>query len=391
MENLHKKVIWNAISAYFLLIVSIFFLFSKQEYINHPFVKNHVKAAFSLHILLLGMYFVMSYDFLDGVDVLWYSINTIITAIFSLWIFGAMLYGAYEAHRGKTTSLGEIFHTAGLSKEIVRNNTTEKLQEEQTLLLILAHIPFIGYIIYPRHKDIPHIRDVSQLNLFVTVVSCLLASVGYLSLASLCMLAYIIWGVFQSLRLVFQNEIITLDLSKAPTAEEKYILQKSLLTYLWNTLGKKTFSPLKSLVEEKTKLRRETELADIKKLKTLKKSVFPSWIFYVPVVNILGLFALKSYDSFHIKNGITISLIFVLMFATLGWDSPLLVFVLFPICYGIGYIDRKAYKMPYIYDIYSFFGHIFSGIWHIFHRTRTLQKTEKKVSVKMTEETKKES
>lgn len=390
MEELNKKVVGNAMVAYAMVFVCIVFLWSKQKYLNHPFVKNHVKAAFSLHVLLLGMYFVMSYGFLENIKILEYSINTIITAILSLGIFGGILYGALQAHRGKTTSLWEIFHTAGLSREVVKNTKTEKMQEEETLLLILAHIPFIWYIIYPKHKDIAHIRDVSQLNILITLISTLLWVFWYISLASLIMLAYIIWSVFQSIGLVVNNTITTLDFSKTPTAEEKYIIHLALIRYLKNTFNSKKFTELKTLIQEKTETRRKSELADIENLKKLKASPLPTWLLYIPVINLIWIFFRHNRDTILFKNGLIITLIFIILVAWLGINNSLLTFILFPICYGIGYSDRKAYKMPYIYDIYHFFAVIFWGIWGIFHKTKELKNTKKEVSVKINDE-KKES
>ena len=65
--ELHEKIKGNAISAYFLIGVSILFLWDKGVYINHPFVRSHVKTAFSLHILLFAMLFLMGYDIGSGI------------------------------------------------------------------------------------------------------------------------------------------------------------------------------------------------------------------------------------------------------------------------------------------------------------------------------------
>jgi hypothetical protein len=86
--ELHKKVIGNAISAYFMIIVSISFLWSKSPYINHPFVKSHVKTALPLHILLLLMLFLMGFDIADGISLFGIaSLNDIITCILGIGIF----------------------------------------------------------------------------------------------------------------------------------------------------------------------------------------------------------------------------------------------------------------------------------------------------------------
>lgn len=379
MENLHKRVIWNAVSAYFMVGICIFFLFNKDPYIDHPFVKNHVKVAFSLHVLLFLMLFIMSYPFLDGITFLTYSLNTLITAGLWLFLFGAILYGMFQAKRGHSMTLGEIFHKTGVSKDLMKHNSTEELWEEETLLLILAQIPFVWYIIYPQHTKIPHIRDVIQLNLLVTIITCLLFVLWYNSLASLIMLAYIIMGVFQGMRLWIESKITTLDMSLFPTAQEKYILQSAVITYISHTLKKNTFSPLKEIIAEKKQTHYERELSELEGVKKLSPTSIPSWIFYIPVLNLIWIFFLKTQDNVHIKNGITLTLltlIIALLCYVFDMSGNILVFMLFPLFYGIGYLPRKAYHMPYIYDIYSCFAKVFSIIWSIFHTTRKLQKTD---------------
>ena len=46
-----------------------------------------------------------------------------------------------------------------------------------------------------------------------------------------------------------------------PTVEEKYILQKSLIAYVWNNLRKKNFIPLSEILETKTLLAAKARLA----------------------------------------------------------------------------------------------------------------------------------
>lgn len=52
MQELNKKIIGNATAAYFMVFVSLCFLFSNKENVNHPFVKSHVKSAFALHFMM---------------------------------------------------------------------------------------------------------------------------------------------------------------------------------------------------------------------------------------------------------------------------------------------------------------------------------------------------
>lgn len=388
MQELNKKIIGNAVSAYFMVWICIFFLFNKSPYMDHPFVKSHVKVAFMLHIILFVMLFIMSYPFLDNIAFFGYTLNTLITAGLGLTIFGAILYGMLQAHRGKSLTLWEMFDTAKVSKDIVKHNSTETLGEEETLLLILAQVPFLGYIIYPRHKKIPHIRDIIQLNIIVMLISSFLFVVWSFSLASIIILLYIIAWVFQAIRLGMEHKISTLDMSLVPTAEEKYILQKSLCSYVGNTLRKKTFVPLKKLREEKAKKHYEREVEELEALKKLAPAKIPGWVFYIPFLNLTWIFYLKTQEKTHIKNGITLTLIWALLTGLLWYfdiHNGILIFMLFPLFYGIGYLPRKAYHMPYIYDVYAFFAAIFWFVGHIFHRTRNLQKTDKQETIKIDE------
>lgn len=101
------------------------------------------------------------------------------------------------------------------------------MSEEENSLLITAQIPFLGYIISPRHSDIALMRDVSQLNLVTTLSATIFFLTGHSSFASLVMLVYTIWCVAQSLRLTFHGEITTLDMSRVPTPTEKYLMLRA--------------------------------------------------------------------------------------------------------------------------------------------------------------------
>lgn len=108
-QEQNTTVIGNAISSYFLVFACIFFLWSKNPNINHPFVRNHVRVAFSLQMLLLLVLFVMSFRILEGFHVFGYSLNTIVTMTLCMVIFAGILYGIFKAHSGESITLGEVF------------------------------------------------------------------------------------------------------------------------------------------------------------------------------------------------------------------------------------------------------------------------------------------
>jgi len=363
MEELNKKVIWNAVSAYFLVLVSLTFLVSKQKHLNHDFVKSHVKSAFALHALIWIILFIMSYGFFESIHVLTYSLNTIITAILMLITFSGILYGMFKANKGQTVTIGEMFHHASSGKQYLTKNKSENIQEEQAIIMILAHIPFLGYIVGTRHKEIPHMRDVLQLNFLVTLLACALFIFGYTSLANIIMLVYIIWSVAQSISLATQWVIVTFGIDAIPTVEEKYILQKTVLRYVLNTFNRKVFVPFNTIHQQKKEQREKDEQESEKNM--------------------------KSPYSFKIKNLVILIALFIGCSVYFGWDSRVLILFLFPFTYLFWHSDRKAYKMPYIYDIYALISWILYKISHIFSTAKKLKNTNIHEKIVIWEEQKK--
>lgn len=359
MEELNKKVIGNATAAYFMVFVSLSFLFSSKPELNHPFVKAHVKSAFTLHLLMGILLFVMSYPFLDNIKIASYSLNTIITAIIALIIFAAILYAMNKAHKGQSVTLWEIFQKAGVSKNIVRTQSSQEIKEDEWSILMLAHIPFLWYIIGPKHMQLSHMRDILQLNFIVTLIVILIFIAGYSSLSSIILLAYIIWSVLQAVSITTGGKVISIGIDMLPSVEEKYIIQKSLLHYVKNTLKKNTFVPLSKIIATKTLERQTDEKHN--------------------AANI------KSKYGYHTKNALILIILFIISLFIFGLSSPIILLFLFPICYSIGYSERVAYKMPYIYDLYAAVSSCLYKISHVFSRAKKLKNTTKNESIKMWE------
>lgn len=368
MEELNKKVIWNAVSAYMMVLVSVTFLFSKKKYLNHPFVRSHVRSAFILHVSLFIIWFIMSYDFFSSITILAYSLNSIITAILFLCVFAAILYGMRKAHLWQSVTMWEIFHTASWSKKYITKNTSENIQEHDAIKMILAHVPFLGYVVGTRNIHLTHMRDILQLNLIVTLCATLLLIFGYSSLANIVMLVYIIWSVMQSISLVMNWNVASIWIDILPTVEEKYILQKTIIRYILNTLNKNIFVPFSEIKQQKIQERKDDLIASEK--------------------------SMKSPYSFIIKNSIVLLALFIWCMMVFGIDSPVLILFLFPVSYLFWYSEQKVYKMPYIYDIYDLVSRILWKIWHIFSQAKKLKNTTKTESIKLWDtpvEVKKES
>ena len=62
----------NAQSAYFMIFISLMFLFNKRDSnINNDFVKSHTKTAFFIHLLFLIIYIVfIHYGLLSNFSIL---------------------------------------------------------------------------------------------------------------------------------------------------------------------------------------------------------------------------------------------------------------------------------------------------------------------------------
>ena len=97
----NRKVIGNAMIAYFLLFICITFFFNKEnKYINNTFVKSHVKTAFLLHILFLLVYIVfISFNVGRSLSIIGLSLNSIIASALFIGLFGILMYGMYQAHK----------------------------------------------------------------------------------------------------------------------------------------------------------------------------------------------------------------------------------------------------------------------------------------------------
>ena len=139
----------------------------------------------------------------------------------------------------------------------------------------------------------------------------------------------------------------------------KYILQKTTIRYVLNTLNKKTFVPFKEIKAEKT----------LKRVADEKANEMSMTFEY----------------TYMLRNAAVLLILFIVSVLYLAWDSPVLILFLFPLSYLFAYSERKAYKMPYIYDIYALFEYIISKIYHTFKRAKTLKNTTKSETIQISQ------
>lgn len=377
-SQLSKKIRGNAAVSYWLIGISLAFLWSKNPSLNHPFIKKHVKIAASLHIILLWFLILMSFSLWESIKIWNISLNDAIT--FWLWslLFWSIIYGAYKAFHGESYSFGDIFDTLWGGHTLLLSEKKQSQSEQDIALITLSHIPFLGFTLVSQESQRDDLRDIGLFNLIVTLILILLLILGWKNLALFLFLLYIFWVVFVSIQLITSYELLKLNLSFIPTPREKYILLKTSYFYLKNMVYKKDFQPWVSIQTKLSENLQKNEIQRREELSWLKVFPFSPLILSVPVINFWGLFFLKTQMRDHILKGIVLSIIFIIILLVMWTQSPYILLGLIPFFYHLWEREKLGSHMPYVSDMCIISGHIFYFLKKIFSKTRELQK--KKVS-----------
>ena len=392
MENeaIHSKIKANAVSAYLLLFVSIFFLFNKDnKYLNNNFVKSHVKTAFSIHILFLITYIVfISIGFLNWIPLFELSVGDIIAKIIFFILLGWLLTGVYKAHIWEVFNAFDILQFTKNSQEnIIDINGDGKFWEKDKMTILLSYIPFIWFLNYPKYKENNIIRNNIKLNLTITIIIFLLYIYSHYNIANILLLFYTISIVFIGITMFSRDQIISLNLSKIPTFKELSYIIKSLWEYIKSYFSDKDLTSIHNIVERKINEDINKEKQELKDLENKKISRLPSFLIYIPYINLIFLFIKNTKYTYHIRNGLTItSLLILLQIVAYFWyyESSLNRMVLIPILFWIWFSrNEPVYKMALIYDIYEWFQKFIAIISLQTKKANQIRKTETKVSLKV--------
>lgn len=357
---LDEKIIKNAQSAYFMIFISLMFLFNKHDSnINNDFVKSHTKTAFFIHLLFLIIYIVfIHYWLLSNFSILWYNLNFILASILFILSFSLLLLGIYNAHIWNRFKIWSVIKS--WEKWDIFNIKKVKIWEKDKTTFILSFIPFIWYIIYTRYPSNELVKNIAKFNLSVSLFITVLFISWYSNLAILLILVYIVFIVFFSIMLVFNDEIIVLNLYFIPTFEEveRYIDVSS--KYIRNYFKKWAFTLLNKLVDdEKNRDMRQSKL-DLEELNSKNEISLSKNLIYLPIFNFVFLFFLNSKYKFHIINWFYISLLFIVSWWVFWFRNDYQVLLIFPIFYWIWYVqNRLNYRMPLIYNLHLLLSHIF--------------------------------
>ncbi len=375
---MNKKIINNAISAYFWLGALLLFP-SKKENINHPFVKKHAKTALFIHILMMINYIIfISYTFLWGISIVWFYLNHVFASIIFLWLFWWLLYGAYKASIGDNFSIKEMSSMTKTDTIVQIKNSN--LNEQWILTIILSLIPFIGFTLKGRFYNYksPIIENNIKVNVISTLIICSFFSLWYENIWFLLLLFYLIFIWFYAILVIIKENIITFHLQIIPTFEDLSIYFFSLLKYLKNYFWNNTFISF----EERIKQERQSYTLILEKdrifLDSLRDEKLNKILAYIPYINIITLVDIYSKNRNHIINWLSItllSLIFILI-----WKPNYQIFLIFLVFFGIWYTKKREYRFPFLFDIYTWFTYIFKTIFSSGKKAIDLQKEVKEVN-----------
>ena len=362
-----------------MIFISLLFLLNRDnKYLNNSFVKSHTKTAFIIHMMFLITYVVFVWFGLGKeFSVLWYWVNTILASVIFIGLLAMLLYGIYRANKGEVLTADELLT---LSRQDTLIEVEKKdFTEQEKVSIILSYIPFLWYIVYGQNYQNIILKNISKIALYAWVFIAILFIFSSYNLALLFSLGYIVFVVFSCIVLITKDELVKINIDKIPGPEEKISIQKALISYMGKYFGKKEFIELKKIIASKKQERISEEKKNTQALSQLNNVSLPKKLIYIPFFVLIYLPQLKSQQKLHIKNSLWITLWILLSWCVFGIESPVQVFALFPIAYGIWFIDRIWYQMPYAYELYELiFEKILWKIFGIFKKWEKLHKTEKK-------------
>ena len=355
-QEISQKIRNNGIVAYLMLFISWLMLFNKENpNVNNSFVKSHIKSSIIIHILILLCYIVFShYNFLSWIVFLWVSLWTILATIAYLILWFMLARWVIAAYKWNTLSMWEaVKFWDKLSLDINNDNIVD---EKDKLTIILTHIPFVGYMIWSQY-DNERVKNIIKINLLSSLIIVLVYLLWYWNITLLLMLIYIVFVSFNWAYLFLKDEVITINLPNIILPRYSILYLKAFFTYIklyfkWNFKNYSEILNEKKLEQEKDE---EAKTLMIEKLPPVKLS---KYLIYIPFINIIFLFQKANQHTYHIRNWLTITFLYLIFLIALFFSvisSKLLILFLFPICFGIWMLNKLYYKMPYIYDLYSIF------------------------------------
>ena len=363
-NSISEKVKWNAISAYLFIFIAWLFLLNKtNDNINNEFVKNHAKTASLIHLgFLITIIVFLSNNLFASTIIMWIWLNFIITTILCLALLVLIILWIYKAKNGLTFNIIKDI-SISKTKNILDIDWSWDVTEKEKLTVLLSFIPIIWFINFAKYKNNETIKNATRLNILISLMIALLYIFSHWNLANILSLAYTVLIVFIWINLFARNELISIKLPIIFSPENAYIWFISLTSYIKNYFDEKDFKGFKIINNYNSEQYLIREQKDEKNLSTRKNLKLPKTLIYIPIINLIFLFFKDTKYSFHIINGVTITILLILtwVLAKIWYFNPNMhILSLFLILFWIWYTkNRLAYRMPIIFDIYLLFKKIF--------------------------------
>jgi hypothetical protein len=289
-----------------------------------------------------------------GLIIFWYWLNIILANIIFIALIAIMIYWIYKASIWEHFSIWLLFKASkNISLDI---NNDNKFDEKDKLTIVASYIPFIWYIVWAKY-DNKLIQNILTFNLFIWVVITLIYILWYWNVSTIFVLIYIIYAVFVWVNLFARDELTNISLPYYFSPNWKIILQKNIIKYLRHYI-KWDFKEFDIITKESKLEKEESEKKESEEVNNLRSIKIPEFLIYIPIVNLFTIFLKENNYKLHIRNWLIITFISILIsiFIILWYiTAKVLLLVLFPICFGLGYIKTKYYKMPYIYELFILF------------------------------------
>lgn len=362
----NSKIIWNAVSAYFMIFVSGMFLFNKQNpLLNNSFVKKHTKSALIIHLGFLLSYLIfISYGIGSNISIWSFALNYIIASSLCIFFLWMMLFAISKASKGEIFAIWEIIRVAKVKKMIDVENNQTNWNEREKLDILLSYIPFVSfYIAATKQKENLFILHASRGTLFITVILILLYNFHHTNIVIFLILLYLIYVVFIWLNIFTTWNIFQIRYANVFSPEYKFEYTQALSRYLKNYIRWNDLQKMSHYQEEIRKENDRSLMIENDRILSLPDLKLPKSAIYIPILNLGYLFLKENKYSTHIRNGLVISVLFIIIFfllkfTTLNYGFLYLFWIV--ALYWIGYIHTQpVYKMPYIYIFYTLFQKIF--------------------------------
>ncbi len=379
--SLDPKIKNNAISAYLLVFLSVWFLFNKtNKYVDNDFVKSHTKTAFFIHLLFLLVYVIFV------ILIPAYTVTVYVAAILFLWVFGLLLYGIYKAWKWQTFKIIDIVKISKVEKMADLHRHLES-DENSKFSFFLSYIPFVSYANYSLLNSNTNYNKVFKNNIYINLIISLLISIIYINwnstLAIFILLFYIIIIVFITLILIAQDNFIFVYINHINKVEQLELYLKTFAEYFKN-YTKTSLVPYKELIASNIAKELAQESSDELMLNTKKDSKLPKYLIYIPIINLIYLFSLDTKYRFHIINWLSLTIITIFMLYIYWWFSGIFFLLLYPVCFWIWNLRWKmAYKQTFIFHIYNSFILIQNKLAKMIKKIKETKNTVKKTDYKI--------